>query len=189
MNALPASRLDWCEAMATYLTRSPWADAMNYLQDRAQGALDYLKRAAMDVPAPSTWLGWIRDKVTELKAALTAAKTDEARAAARKALKDQEEYGESYEAEYSRQVAEYRAGKVAKLIRHANRQLRVVERCKALINDDRGPSVLWIDPEVMFEMAYDADKTAKPGARWKVAGPLDEIPDLEHPEPSGPKPP
>jgi hypothetical protein len=223
MNALPASRLNWCESMARYLTRSPWADAMHYFNDRAQHAREYITHgAAKDFPQVTALLTWVRDKAAGLMKVLDTAReayakatqrltylrfhnmpTDKIVAAEKKMITTKAEWGtalqgvkafqpelSTHEGFFQKRIDQYRATTVANRIAHSNRQIRIAERCKALIDDDRGPGVLWIDPETLYEIAYDADRVAKPAARWKVAGPPDEIPDFEHPdESSGPKPP
>lgn len=189
MNALPASRLNWCESMANWLTRSPWAYATAYFDDRARQAKDYLAHgAANDFPAVFTLLTWIRAKTDKIKASLAAATTAKEREKWTEEMKIQEKFAGPHEQQYLDLVAKHRSGIVATRIAQANRYLRVTERCAALINDDRGANILGlVDPEVMFEMAYNADKTARPGARWKIAGPDIETPDFDDPDgPTGP---
>ena len=94
-------------------------------------------------------------------------------ATARQKLKDAIEKNEKAlkqpEADYVAETERRRATKVAERHERALRYIRVVARCRALI--DKVPGVLWMAPETIFARGLEEDRKAAPNARWLIDPP------------------
>lgn len=85
------------------------------------------------------------------------------------AIKINDEELKQPEADYEAEAAHHQATKVPERLEHALRLIRVVARCRALI--DKLPSVLWMGIEAIFTRGYEEDRKAPANARWLIDPP------------------
>jgi hypothetical protein len=151
------------ERLATSLTT--WAS--QFLAAAEGAASRYLGRAASDaVVEPGVYLEHLRTVRDDLAAAKARAKWgsveyDQAKAA----VDEHARFVDVFERAYKEKV-DQRAKVVARKRELALRYLRVVARCRALI--DAAPKALWVSIEVIWNRGLREDRDATPGARFLI---------------------